>query len=181
MRGNLFVISGPSGSGKSTICSLLEKEDKIKISISATTRNKRTGEVDGVNYFFLTKEEFEKKIKENAFYEYANVFNNYYGTLKAKVDEMLDEGYHVILEIDVQGAMQIKEQNSEAKLIFIMPPSEEELIKRLTGRNTESEEQLKLRIGTAKKEISYKDKYDYVVINDNLEKAVEEIKEIILK
>ena len=94
---------------------------------------------------------------------------------------MLDEGYHVILEIDVQGAMQIKEQNSEAKLIFIMPPSEEELIKRLTGRNTESEEQLKLRIGTAKKEISYKDKYDYVVVNDNLEKAVEEIKEIILK
>ena len=88
MRGNLFVISGPSGSGKSTICSLLEKEDKIKISISATTRDKRTGEVDGVNYFFLTKEEFEKKIKENAFYEYANVFNNYYGTLKAKLDEL---------------------------------------------------------------------------------------------
>lgn len=181
MKGSLFVISGPSGSGKSTICKELEKEENIKISISATTRNIRNGEEEGINYYFLSKEEFERKISENAFYEYAKVFNNYYGTLKDKVDEMLKDGYNVILEIDVQGAMQIREQNKDAVLIFIMPPSEEELIKRLTGRNTESEEQLKLRIETAKEEISYKDKYDYVVINDNLEKAVEEIKEIILK
>ncbi|WP_290770958.1 guanylate kinase [Anaerofustis sp.] len=181
MKGSLFVISGPSGSGKSTICKELEKEENIKISISATTRDIRNGEEEGINYYFLSKEEFERKISENAFYEYAKVFNNYYGTLKDKVDEMLKDGYNVILEIDVQGAMQIREQNKDAVLIFIMPPSEEELIKRLTGRNTESEEQLKLRIETAKEEISYKDKYDYVVINDNLEKAVEEIKEIILK
>lgn len=181
MKGSLFVISGPSGSGKSTICKELEKEENIKISISATTRNIRNGEEEGINYYFLSKEEFERKISENAFYEYAKVFNNYYGTLKDKVDDMLKEGYNVILEIDVQGAMQIREQNKDAVLIFIMPPSEEELIKRLTGRNTESEEQLKIRIETAKEEISYKDKYDYVVINDNLEKAVEEIKEIILK
>lgn len=181
MKGSLFVISGPSGSGKSTICKELEKEENIKISISATTRDIRNGEEEGINYYFLSKEEFERKISENAFYEYAKVFNNYYGTLKDKVDEMLKDGYNVILEIDVQGAMQIREQNKDAVLIFIMPPSEEELIKRLTGRNTESEEQLKIRIETAKEEISYKDKYDYVVINDNLEKAVEEIKEIILK
>ena len=180
MRGNLFVISGPSGSGKSTICKILEQDEKIKLSISATTRSIREGEVDGINYFFLTEEEFQQKIDSNDFYEYANVFKHKYGTLKSKVDEMLDDGFNVILEIDVQGAMQIKEQNNKAKLVFIMPPSKEELIKRLTNRNTESEEQLKLRIATAEKEISFKDKYDYTVVNDDLNTAVEEIKKIIL-
>jgi len=180
MRGNLFVISGPSGSGKSTICKELEKNENIKISISATTRPIRKGEEEGINYFFLTIDDFEKKIKENAFYEYARVFNNYYGTLKDKVDEMLDRGFNVILEIDVQGAMQIKEQNDKATLIFIMPPSEEELVDRLTGRNTESDEQLKLRIATAREEILYKHKYDYVVVNDELDRAVKEIENIII-
>lgn len=179
MRGKLFVISGPSGSGKSTICKELEKEENIKISISATTRPMRKGEEEGVNYYFLSNEEFQKRIKKKAFYEFASVFNHYYGTLKEKVDEMLDGGYNVILEIDVQGAMQIKRQNDKAILIFIMPPSEEELIERLTNRKTESDEQLKLRIATAKEEILFKNKYDYIVVNDDINRAANEIKGII--
>lgn len=180
MSGNLYVISGPSGSGKSTICKELEKKDsKIKISVSATTRPPREGEIDGINYFFLKPEEFDKKIEQKAFYEYANVFKNKYGTLKEKVNEMLEEGFDVILEIDVQGAMQIKEQNNRAILIFIMPPCEEELINRLTNRNTESDEQLNLRINIAKEEIALKDKYNYIVINDKLDKAIDDIVKII--
>ncbi len=179
MRGKLFVISGPSGCGKGTICKILEEEENIKISISATTRLPRNGEEEGVNYFFLTREEFEKKIKESAFYEYANVFENYYGTLKDKVDDLLNEGYNVILEIDVQGAMQIKEVNKDVVMIFIMPPSEEELKNRLLGRKTESEEQVNLRLLEAKKEMEFAFKYDYTVVNDSLDVAVKEIKDII--
>ena len=173
MKGRLFVISGPSGSGKSTICKkLVDNNENIVLSVSATTRKPREQEKDGINYFFLTKEEFEKKIKENAFYEYALVFNNYYGTLKEKIDDKLEAGFDVILEIDVQGAMQMKEQNNEIVMIFIMPPSKEELLHRLTDRKTESSAEIELRTAIAIEEMSKKDKYDYIVVNDELEKAI---------
>lgn len=181
MKGRLFVVSGPSGCGKSTICQkIIEQNNNIKLSVSATTRLARKGETDSVHYYFITKEEFEKKIKEDAFYEYDFHFGNYYGSLKEKVDEQLNKGNHVILEIDVMGGMQIKEKNKQATLIFIMPPNEKELIRRLVQRNTESEEKLRERISRVKTEFSYKDKYDYVVVNDNLERTVKEVEGIIL-
>lgn len=180
MKGRLFVISGPSGSGKSTICKeLADRNENIIISISATTRKPREHEKDGLNYFFLTKEEFEQKIAENAFYEYALVFNNYYGTLKEKIDDKLNEGYDVILEIDVQGAMQMKEQNSDIIMIFIMPPSKKELLNRLTGRKTESKAEIELRTAIALEEMEKKDEYDYIVVNDDLDVAIKEVEQII--
>lgn len=181
MKGKLFVISGPSGCGKSTICQrLIKKHNNIKLSVSATTRLAREGEIDGEHYYFISKESFEKKISENAFYEYDFHFGNYYGTLKEKVNEELNRGNHVILEIDVKGGMQIKEVQPNSSLIFIMPPSEDELIRRLVDRNTESKEKLKERIERAEEEFTYRNRYDYVVVNDNLEKAIKEIEEIIL-
>ena len=127
-RGVLIVISGPSGAGKGTICkALLEKHDDIFISVSATTRNPRVGEVDGVNYHFLTKEEFKQRIAEDDFLEHAEVYGNYYGTPKSSVEKMLDEGKNVILEIDIQGALKVKEKATDGVFIFILPPSMEEL------------------------------------------------------
>lgn len=182
MKGRLFVISGPSGSGKSTICrKIVDNNKNVVLSISATTRKPREQEKDGINYFFLTKEEFEQKIKENAFYEYALVFNNYYGTLKEKIDDKLKAGLDVILEIDVQGAMQMKEQNDDIVMIFIMPPSKEELLNRLTGRKTENSAEIELRTAIAIEEMEKKDEYDHIVVNDDLEKAIKEVEEIINK
>lgn len=181
MSGQLYVISGPSGSGKSTICRILEKEDNIKISVSATTRKPRKGEKDGINYYFLSREEFEEKIKRNAFYEYARVFENYYGTLRETVDEMLSQGFDVILEIDVQGAVQIMEKRPDAVTIFILPPDRKTLLERLSGRETETREQIELRTKEADRELSYKDRYDYRVINDDLDLCVKEILEIMEK
>ena len=178
-KGRLFVISGPSGTGKGTICKELIKDDKIRLSVSMTTRNPREGEVHGVSYYFATKEEFLQKIEAGGFLEYAEVFGNYYGTPKMEVLELLDEGIDVLLEIDVQGALQIKEVYPEAVLVFILPPSMEELRIRLTGRGTETQEVVERRLGEAAKEISYVKHYDYAVINDDLEEAIDNVKSVI--
>ena len=179
-RGVLIVISGPSGAGKGTICkALLEKHDNIYISVSATTRSPREGEIEGVNYYFLTKEAFEEKVKENGFIEYANVHGNFYGTPKVNVEKMLEEGKDVILEIDIQGALQVKENFKEGVFIFILPPSMEELKKRIINRGSETEESLMTRFKNAYKEINYVSKYIYAVVNDTLELAVAKVESII--
>ena len=179
-RGILIVISGPSGAGKGTICkALLEKHDNIFISVSATTRAPREGEVEGVNYYFLTKEAFEEKVNNNGFLEYANVHGNFYGTPKVNVEKMLDEGKDVILEIDIQGALQVKENFKEGVFIFILPPSMEELKQRIIKRGSETEESLMTRFKNAYKEINYVSKYNYAVVNDKLEVAVSKVEGII--
>lgn len=178
-KGRLFVISGPSGTGKGTICKELVKDDKIRLSVSMTTRSPREGEVHGVSYFFATKEEFEQKISAGGFLEYAEVFGNYYGTPKMEVLELLDEGIDVLLEIDVQGALQIKDVYPEAVLVFILPPSMEELRSRLSGRGTETQEIIERRLGKAAHEISFAVQYDYAVINDQLDEAVNDVKTVI--
>ncbi|MGG7143748.1 guanylate kinase [Clostridium nigeriense] len=179
-RGVLIVISGPSGAGKGTICkALLEKHDNIYISVSATTRAPREGEVEGVNYYFLSKEDFEVKVRENGFLEYANVHGNFYGTPKGNVEKMLEDGKDVILEIDIQGALQVKENFKEGVFIFILPPSMEELKQRIIKRGSETEESLMTRFKNAYKEINYVSKYNYAVVNDTLELAVEKVESII--
>ena len=179
-RGLLIVISGPSGAGKGTICkALLEKRDDLFISVSATTRSPRAGEVDGVNYHFLTKEDFISRVESNDFLEYAEVHGNMYGTPKFKVEEMLAEGKNVILEIDIQGALKVKENFSEGVFIFILPPSMEELKQRIIKRGSETEESLMTRFKNAYKEINYVSKYNYAVVNDTIELAVEKVESII--
>ena len=178
-KGRLFVISGPSGTGKGTICKELIKDDKIRLSVSMTTRNPREGEVHGVSYYFATKEEFLQKIEAGGFLEHAEVFGNYYGTPKMEVLELLDEGIDVLLEIDVQGALQIKEVYPEAVLVFILPPSQEELRNRLSGRGTETPDVVERRLGEAAKEISFVNQYDYAVVNDDLEEAIDNVKSVI--
>lgn len=179
--GKLFVFSGPSGAGKGTICkSLLEQMDELAISVSMTTRNPREGEIDGVNYFFTDKNTFEENIARNNFLEYAQVYGNYYGTPKGPVLEKLADGIDVILEIDMQGALKIKENYPDGVFIFILPPSMAELRKRLTGRGTETEEAIEMRLGETLKELSYIDKYDYCVVNGVLEEAVSRVKAIVV-
>lgn len=182
-KGKLIIISGPSGSGKSTIREKIVKNNKnIWYSISMTTRKPRINEKNEIDYYFVTKEEFLTEIKNNNFYEYAEVYKDiFYGTPKNKVQEMLNKGYDVILEIDVDGALQIKKQDKDAILIFIMPPSIEELKNRLENRKTDSKEKIKERLNKALYEISFKDKYDYIVLNDDIEKATKEIETIIKK
>ena len=162
--------------------SLKDKEDeKLFFSISATTRAPRPGEKDGVQYYFLTKEDFEAKIAANAFLEHAKYVDNYYGTLEAPVNEKLEAGYDVILEIEVQGAMQVHEKRPDAVMVFIAPPSFEELANRLRGRGTEDEAKVQKRLETAKGELAQQDKFDYVVVNDTVERAVEELHGILAK
>ncbi|MBS5937686.1 guanylate kinase [Clostridium sartagoforme] len=179
-RGVLIVISGPSGAGKGTICkALLEKHKNIYLSVSATTRQPREGEVEGVNYYFLTKDDFEEKVRNNGFLEYANVHGNFYGTPKVNVEKMLEDGKDVILEIDIQGALQVKENFKEGVFIFILPPSMEELKQRIIKRGSETEESLMTRFKNAYKEINYVSKYNYAVVNDTLEVAVAKVEGII--
>ncbi|MBQ9072590.1 MAG: guanylate kinase [Bacilli bacterium] len=180
-KGLLIVISGPSGAGKGTIVNRLVEDMKdTKISISMTSRAPRGKEVDGVEYYFVSKEEFEERIANDEFLEYAVVHNNqYYGTPKAKIDEDLSKGKNVILEIDIQGALKVKEKVSEALFIFIMPPSMEELKNRLIKRNTETKDKILERFKTAYNEINEFTKYNYVVVNDRVEKAVDKVKSII--
>lgn len=179
-RGVLIVISGPSGAGKGTICQeLLNKNDNIYLSVSATTRQPRQGEIDGKNYYFLKQEEFEERVKNNGFIEYANVHGNYYGTPKLNVEKMLEEGKDVILEIDIQGALKVKENFSEGVFIFILPPSMDELKRRIIKRGSETEESLMTRFKNAYQEINYVSKYNYSVVNDTLEVAVSKVEAII--
>lgn len=179
-QGQLIVVSGPSGAGKDTIISnVANNNDNIWISISATSRSPRKGEEDGINYFFLTKKEFEEKIKKDYFLEYAKYADNYYGTPKERIVEKLNQGIDVILVIEIQGAMKIKELVPEALFIFIMPPSEKELLKRLSGRKTEDKKKIIERFNIAYKEINEVTKYNYVVVNDDLEDAIEKVESII--
>lgn len=181
MKGRLLVISGPSGAGKGSISKrILEEVDDLIYSISMTTRAPRPGEINGENYFFVTHEQFEAKIRENGFLEYAKVYGEYYGTPKAKVMELLDEGKDVVLEIDIQGAMNIRKSYPKGVLIFILPPSMAELRKRITGRGSETIGDIELRLGEALKEIAYIDKYDYCVVNGDLDEAVNRVKAIII-
>ena len=179
-KGMLITVSGPSGSGKGTVLGeLIKKRDDVKISVSMTTRQKRNGEIDAVNYYFVTKDYFEKKINEGSMLEYARYAGNYYGTPKEPVDEMLKAGKAVILEIDVQGADKIKEIYPDVIRIFIMPPSASVLERRLRGRNTEDEETINHRLVIAKGEMKMASEYDFIVINDELESAVKDIETII--
>ena len=178
-QGKLFVISGPSGAGKGTICKrLLEQDSNIRFSVSMTTRQPREGEVDGVDYCFIDKPEFEKLLLDGGLLEYNRYLENYYGTPKKQVLGWIDEGLNVILEIDYHGAFQVREAYPECVLIFIMPPSIEELEARITGRGTETEEVKQQRLKEAMGEIAQSEKYDYIVVNDNLDAAVERVSQI---
>ena len=180
-RGVLVVISGPSGAGKGTICkALLEKRKNLFVSVSATTRDPREGEIDGVNYHFLSKEAFMQKVEKDEFLEWAEVHGNLYGTPKLNIYELLESGKNVILEIDIQGALQVKKNCKEGVFVFIMPPSMEELKKRIIGRGSETPESLELRFQTAYKEINYISKYNYCVVNDKVEDAIKKVENIIL-
>ena len=181
-KGTLYVFTGPSGAGKGTLLSILrEQDDKLFYSISATTRAPRPGETDGVQYYFLSKAEFEEKIAQSAFLEHARYVDNYYGTLEAPVNEKLEQGFDVVLEIEVQGAMQVHEKRPDAVMVFIAPPSFDELAARLRGRGTEDEEKVLKRLETAKEELKHQNEFDYVVVNDQLDRAVEELKGILAK
>ena len=178
--GKLFIISGPSGAGKGTICKRLIEETKVELSVSMTTRSPRPGEVDGVSYYFATKEEFCREIEAGGFLEHAEVYGNYYGTPKAKVLEKLAKGIDVVLEIDIQGALNVKTAYPDGIFIFILPPSMAELRKRITGRGSETEEAINLRLSQTLKEVSYIDKYDYCVVNGELEEAVDRVRAIVV-
>lgn len=179
--GTLVVISAPSGAGKGSIINgLLERDNKNRwLSISTTSRPIRKNDIEGVTYNFVTKEEFEQKIKENYFLEYTNYVGNYYGTPKEHIKEKLDNGIDVLLEIEIEGATNIKKLIPEAVFIFIMPPSMEILIKRLKNRGTDSKEKILERFYTAYKEINEVTKYNYVVVNDDLEEAINKVEAIL--
>ncbi len=180
-NGLLLVVSGPAGVGKGTVDSaLISRNSSMRMSVSATTRAPRPGEIDGVHYFFKTEEEFSRMIAENAFLEYMHVFNtNYYGTPRSYVEEELASGHDVILEIDVQGGMKVKEAYPEAVLIFIAPPDMSTLQSRLIGRGTETPEAIDKRFRTAYAELASAQEYDYIVVNDVIDIAVSRIESII--
>ena len=179
-KGLLLVVSGPSGAGKGTICkALLNKNDQIKLSVSATTRKPRNGEVHGVNYFFIEKEEFTKMIENGEFLEYAQIYDNFYGTPKAAIIECLEKEQDVILEIEMQGARQIKEVYPEGVFIFVLPPSLEELKSRIVGRGTETQEEIEKRFSCAFEEINQIVNYDYFIVNEDIEKSVSDVEAII--
>ncbi len=183
-KGTLFVFSGPSGVGKGTLNEKLFAEfgDQIAFSVSATTRAPREGEVDGKHYFFITKQEFEARIANNDFLEYAQFAGNFYGTPKSYVTSLLDQGKNVLLEIEVQGAMQVKARMSEAVSIFILPPSFEELERRLRGRGTESEEKIQKRLETARTELNYAPEYTYQIVNgEDIEETYQALRSVYLK
>jgi len=178
--GLLIVLSGPSGVGKGTVCSLLRTEQPdIIYSVSATTRKPRNGEVDGINYFFKTKEEFKHMIKHDQLLEYAQYVDNYYGTPRSFVEDMIKQGKDVILEIEVQGALKVKEKYPDGIFIFLMPPSLAELKNRIIHRGTESDDSLLHRMNAAKEELQMMKHYDYAVVNDEVSNAVARIQSII--
>ena len=183
-RGVLFVFSGPSGVGKGTLKAKLVEEfaDRIAYSVSATTRGPREGEVDGKDYFFISRQEFERRVKNNEFLEHAEFAGNCYGTPRAYVEKLLDSGMNVVLEIDVQGALQVMKSMPECVSVFILPPSFEELEHRLRGRGTETEEKVRERLETAKRELPYAPQYDYQIVNGgDIEAAYQSLREVFLK
>lgn len=180
-RGLLIVLSGPSGVGKGTVCGALRKQDTdILYSVSATTRNPREGEIHGVNYFFKSHDEFQEMIKNDQLLEWAEYVGNYYGTPVDYVEKTLSEGKDIILEIEVQGALKVRDKFPEGVFIFLMPPSLAELRNRIVNRGTETEDLINNRMTVAKDEIEMMDKYDYVVENDEVHLAVERIKAIVI-
>lgn len=183
-KGTLFIVSAPSGAGKSSLIDALLKrfnlDDKLRLSVSHTTRAPRPGEIDHVSYHFITNEEFEKLIERNAFYEYAHVFDHYYGTSREIVEQWLNGGKDVLLDIDWQGARQIRQQSPDAKGIFIVPPSLEELNRRLVTRATDAPEVIEKRMSKAISEISHYNEYDYVIVNDDFDESLLNMRSIIL-
>ena len=180
-KGSLFVITGPSGAGKGTVLKqVIQSLDSLYFSVSATTRNPREGEVDGVHYHFLTKERFEELIAGDRFLEYARYAENYYGTPLDPVEEHLKQGHDVILEIELQGALQVKKRLPEAVLVFIAPPSFEELESRLRGRGTETEEVIQKRLTIARQECANMDEFRFIVVNDRVEDAADRLRAIML-
>lgn len=178
-RGRLIVFSAPSGCGKGTMLAEITKNEKFCCSVSATTRDPREGEIPNVSYYYITKEEFLKKVEENAFLEHAQYVDNFYGTYLSEVEPRLEKGINVILEIEVQGAMRVREARPDALLIFVLPPSIAELRRRLNKRGTEEQDVIEKRVAQAKEEIEYAPKYDYVIVNDALEDAVDDFFSII--
>jgi guanylate kinase len=179
-KGFLLVLSGPSGCGKGTVSkALMEKRNDIIFSVSVTTRKPRLGEENGKNYYFVSEKEFDEMVKDNKFLEYALVHNNYYGTPKDFVHDQIEKGEIVLLEIDVQGALQIKKNCKDAVFIFLLPPTMDELKNRIVKRGTESEEDINTRFENAFKELDFVGEYDFFVVNDKIEKAVEDIEAII--
>ena len=180
-KGILVVVSGFSGAGKGTVMKrLMEKYDDYASSVSATTRKPRPGEEDGREYFFRTRDEFEKLIEEDALLEYAQYVENYYGTPRSYVEEQLQAGRNVILEIEIQGAMKIKKKIPEALLVFVTPPTVEELERRLTGRGTETAQVIADRLARAGEEAKGMDQYDYILVNDTVEECVDHLHQIIV-
>ena len=173
-KGRLIVFSAPSGCGKGTMLEQILKNEDFCVSVSATTRSPREGEVDGVNYYFISKDEFTERIGEGKFLEYAEYCGNFYGTPMDKVNEMLEKGKNVILEIEVQGAVKVMNKRPDALSIFIAPPSINELRRRLHKRGTESDEVIEQRVAQASNEVALAAKYDYIIVNDALEDAVED-------
>lgn len=183
-RGVLFVFSGPSGVGKGTLKAKLFEEfaGRIAYSVSATTRGPREGEVDGKDYFFISRQEFERRVKNNEFLEHAEFAGNCYGTPRAYVEKLLDSGMNVVLEIDVQGALQVMKSMPECVSVFILPPSFEELEHRLRGRGTETEEKVRERLETAKRELPYAPQYDYQIVNGgDIDAAYQSLRDVFLK
>lgn len=179
-KGQLFVVSGPSGAGKGSICQRLVKELDVELSVSMTTRSPRPGEIEGVNYYFVTRDEFKESMTKGDLLECAEVYGNFYGTPKQKVLDKLAAGKDVVLEIDIQGALKVRNAYPQGIYIFILPPSMTELRKRITRRGSDSPDSIELRLGETLTEISYIDKYNYCVVNEDLEEAVKRVEAIIL-
>ncbi len=179
-KGRLFVVSAPSGAGKTTLVNaIVEQMDSVRLSVSHTTRPKRENEVDGRHYHFVRRDQFQALVEKGAFLEHADVFGNYYGTSREAVQSLLDQGYNVILEIDWQGAQQVRQRMPGCRSIFILPPSGSELERRLRGRGTDSNEVIARRLAESRSDISHWAEFDYVIVNDRLDVALEELAQVI--